>query len=259
MTFRLRSLRTALLALALLVPAARAAAAQNTVAVLYFDYDGADEPLFVLRKGLAQMIGADLTVVEKISVVERERLQEVLAELDLQQTRRMDPASGVRVGKLLGAHYLVFGTYFQLGGALQATARVVDVETGKVLYALNALGPPDDFLTVEQKLSSGLSNFFATRLPTASATSTPGGEGAKATPGGHGGSKSTTTGGSKTAVAKAPPKPPKKLDLKTAVAYSEAQDAIDRKDKATAVAKLKDVLAKEADFPLAADQLAMLN
>ncbi len=238
-----RCLPFAALALALAVPGARAAAAPPTVAVLYFDYDGADEELFVLRKGLADLIGSQIVAVETIQVVERQRLQEVLAELDLQQTRRMDPASGARVGKLLGARYLVFGSYFQLNGALSATSRVVEVETGKVLYAVSGFGPPDDAFTVQQKLSEGLKGFFEAKLP-ALAAAAP-----KAEP------RPAATSSAK----QKPVKPPARLKLKEAKDYSAALDAIDRKDKVTAVNKLKEVLASNDDFPLAAAQLAALN
>ena len=234
----------ALIALALAVPAARAAAAPPTVAVLYFDYDGADEELFVLRKGLADLIGNHLVAAPTIQVIERERLQDVLAELDLQQTRRMDSASAVRVGKLLGARYLVFGSYFQLHGALSATSRVVEVETGKVLYAVSGLGPPDDFLTVQLKLGDGLRTFFETKLPALAAASP------KAEP---------RPGGTVTARPRAAKPPPRQLKLKDAKTYAAALDAIDKKDKATAVDKLKQVLASNEDFPLAAAQLAALN
>ncbi|MGC4000873.1 MAG: CsgG/HfaB family protein [Anaeromyxobacter sp.] len=232
---------------ALLLAAARAAAAPApalpTVAVLYFDYQGPDEQLAVLRKGLAQMISADLVGLEQVTVVERDRLQEVLAELDLQHTSRIDPSTAVRVGKLLGARYLVFGSYFQLGAGLSASSRLVETETGRVLYALNASGPPGDFLAVEQKLSSGLAGFLATRLPPLP-PAPAGAAGAPAAP----------------AVQKARArKPPRKLDTATALTYSQALDAKDRNDKATAVAKLQDVLARESDFPLAADDLARLS
>jgi TolB-like protein len=213
------------------------------VAVLYFDYDGTDEELFVLRKGLAQMIGADLVSVQTIGVVERDRLQELLSELEMQHSRHFDPGTVVRIGKLLGAQYMIFGYYFQLSGVLQATARVVDTETGQHPYALNALGPPGDFLTVEQKLSAGLVNFFTTRLPVPRSPKGPS-DGENST-GGKSGERRLA--------------PPKRLDTKTAVAYSKSLEARDRKDKESQIKHLKEVLAKEPDFALAEQQLAALT
>src|SRR3954462_15487681 len=102
-----------------------------TVAILYFDYSGKDPEMGVLKKGLAQMLISDLSGMESVRLVERDRLEEVLAELKLGQTTKIDPQSAAKVGKLLGARYMVLGGYFDLMQTLRADARVVEVETGK--------------------------------------------------------------------------------------------------------------------------------
>ena len=85
------------------------------------DYAGKDEQLAVLRKGLAQILTSDLSSVQGIRLVERTRLEEVLGELKLGQNPHgpqgylLDPKSAARVGKLLGAQYMVMGGYFDLG------------------------------------------------------------------------------------------------------------------------------------------------
>src|SRR5262249_60638541 len=89
-----------------LARAAAAAAEAPTVAVLYFDYEGKDAEQALLRKGLAQMLISDLLGNEWIRVVERDRLQEVIAELKLQATNKMDQATAERGGELLGARHL---------------------------------------------------------------------------------------------------------------------------------------------------------
>src|SRR5947207_3205782 len=77
-----------------LLVAAPALAAKPTVAILYFDYDK-DDDLAQLKKGLAQMLISDLAGHDKVTLVERARLQDVLAELQLEQS--------VRYGKALEA------------------------------------------------------------------------------------------------------------------------------------------------------------
>src|SRR5215475_12839350 len=103
-----------LLPLVVVCGLARPAAAADppTVAVLYFDYEGKDADLALLRKGLAQMLISDLLGTPAIRVVERDRLQEVIAELKLQATNKIDQNTAVKAGKLLGARYLVLGGYF---------------------------------------------------------------------------------------------------------------------------------------------------
>jgi curli biogenesis system outer membrane secretion channel CsgG len=114
------------------IPCAAAALDQPTVAVLYFDYQGKNEELSVLKKGIAQMLISDLSASAAFTVVERDRLEEVLAELKLGQTKAFDPASAAKIGELLGAKFLVLGGYFDVMGTLRVDARVVEVETGRV-------------------------------------------------------------------------------------------------------------------------------
>src|SRR5262249_33568253 len=75
-------------------------ARRASVAVLYFDYGGKNEELQALRKGLAQMMITDLAEVSEITVVERTRLNDVLDELKLDRSAKIDPATASRVGKL---------------------------------------------------------------------------------------------------------------------------------------------------------------
>lgn len=151
-----------------LARAAQAAPAQApTLAVLYFDYDGKDAELALLRKGPAQMLISDLLGNESIRVVECERLQEVLAELKLQSTNKIDQTTAVKAGKLMGARYLVLGAYFDVMRQFRADARVVEVKTGRVLHSVGATGKPEDFLSLEQKLAGDLGRYFSTSLPPA--------------------------------------------------------------------------------------------
>lgn len=228
-----RSLRTwlplGLLALCLLRTAA-SADPPPTVAILYFDYTGKTQELEVLRKGLAQMLISDLSGANTIRVVERDRLEEILAELKLQTTARIDPQSAARMGKLLGARYLVLGGYFDLQGVLRVDARIVEVETGRVLKSFGSNGKSGDFLSVEQAMASDLGQWFAGNLK-ASADAP---------------------------ARKPPPRPPAALKTTTAVKYAEALAARDSGHKDKAKAALTAVLQEQPDFTLASLDLDRL-
>src|SRR2546430_2625885 len=156
-------LTRAALAMSLLVMPLCAHAAPDTrptVAVLYFDYSGKDADMAVLKKGLAQMLISDLSSIDGVRLVERDRLEEILAELKLAQSGKIDASTAAKVGKLLGARYMVLGGYFDLMDTFRADARLVEVETGKVLQSTGASGTPQDFIGVEQKLSEGLAKII---------------------------------------------------------------------------------------------------
>ena len=214
-----------------------------TLAVLYFDYTGKDEELGALRKGLAQMLISDLAGSDGVRLVERERLQEVLAELKLGRTASFDANTAAKVGKLLGAQLMVMGSYFALGSTLRADARVVEVETGRVLHSTGATGKADDFLLLEQKLGAALLSFVAT-VPKASESPVPEKRDGPA-PSGETGRRARVS-------------PPTKLHLRTALRYSKALDALDAGKKAEAKSELEAVVKEQPDFRLASLDLDKL-
>jgi len=229
-----RSFALCLFTLCLLrAAAAYAADPPPTVAVLYFDYTGKNQELEVLRKGLAQMLISDLSGSDAIRVVERDRLEDILGELKLQGSGKVDAQSAAKLGKLLGAKYLVLGGYFDLQGALRVDARIVDVETGRVLKSFGTNGKPGDFLPVEQQVAGDLGTWFGTNLPAPAAPPSK-------------------------APKKPVPKAPTALKTTTAVKYAEALSQLDRGDKDKAKATLTKVIKEQPDFTLASLDLDRL-
>ncbi len=214
-------------------PAVAKGDARPIVAVLYFDYAGQSAELEALRKGLAQMLITDLAAHDGLRVVERERLEAVLAELELGRTKKVDPATANRIGKLLNARYLVLGSYFDVMGRLRADARLVRVETGEIVTSIGAQGAPGDFLEVQAKLADALGAFFARYPAPPPAPQAP-------------------------AKPRPRPKRPKALKTAAAVQFGQALDALDQGNKDEAKATLQAVVAAQPDFALASEALDKL-
>jgi TolB-like protein len=90
-----------------------------------------------------------------LKVIERERIQWLLNELELQQQEgKVDQSTAVRTGKLLGANAVVFGSYTVFEGKMMILARVVKVETGEVILGEQVTGSPDDFFELIEDLST---------------------------------------------------------------------------------------------------------
>ncbi len=244
---RARRRGVAAAAAAVLLTSLAAIAAESppatTIGVLYFDYAGKNAELAPLSKGLAQMLISDLAAVGTVRVVERERLQAVLDEQKLGQSGKIDRRTAARIGKLLGARYLVLGSYFDALGSFRADARLVDVETGQIVKSVGANGKAEDFIRLEQALADGL-------CKAAAALPVPAGEG----------SNGEHRAGEK-GVAKSPlrrPKPPHGLKASTAVTYGKALAAADVGDRKQATTLFKSVLAEQPDFELAQRDLDKL-
>jgi TolB-like protein len=227
------------------------AAPATTIGVLYFDYAGKNAELAPLSKGLAQMLISDLAAVDTVKIVERERLQAVLDEQKLGQSGKIDNRTAARIGKLLGARYLVLGTYFDAVGAFRADARLVDVETGQIVKSVGANGKAEDFISLEQTLADGLRKAAALLPP-------PPGGGERQAPEHRTGERHDSEHGIAKPPVRRPPKPPRALRASTAVTYGKALAAADVGDRKQASTLFKSVLAEQPDFELAQRDLDRL-
>lgn len=78
------------------------------------------------------------------TVVERMQLVRVLEELHIGASSLADEQTRLRIGRLVGARFMVFGGYQVVGGTMRLDLRLVEVETGKVLKAVKKTAPSND-------------------------------------------------------------------------------------------------------------------
>lgn len=133
-----------------------AAWAGPTLAVTYFDNNTGQDRFDPLGRGLADMLITDLTNLSGVQVVERGRLNEVLAELKLQQSAFVDPKTAAAVGKGVGATWVLTGSFSAVEPQMRIDARVIEVATGKVRDASEVTGPVDEFFLLEKELASAV-------------------------------------------------------------------------------------------------------
>jgi TolB-like protein len=148
-----------------------ASSAKPIISVVYFDNLTRDPGYDVMRKGLAEMIITDLVAWDGVTVVERDRLESVLTELALQRSKAFDPATAVKVGKLMGASYSLTGSMLldQKSGRLRVDALLRSVEKGDVVIEAHVEDRPDALFDLEQALVEKLIAGLDSKL-TANAT-----------------------------------------------------------------------------------------
>lgn len=134
------------------------AEAKPVVAVLYFDnnsigkdradYDG-------LGKGIADLLITDLAGNPNVTVVERERIQQVLQEHQLIKAGAIDAQTAVDVGKIVGAQYMITGGFINTGkGQMVLTARAINVKTSQITNPEKVMSKDDDALGLVAQLSA---------------------------------------------------------------------------------------------------------
>ncbi|NLJ84291.1 MAG: hypothetical protein GX336_05225 [Halanaerobiaceae bacterium] len=107
-----------------------------------------------ILNGITQHVTDKLVKKDKIRVIERNRIAEIIKEQDFGQSGRIDPATAAEIGRILGVDYLIMGTVTHMdvkeeGGirigplsitGLKATivlsGRVVDSTTGEIVDSI---------------------------------------------------------------------------------------------------------------------------
>ena len=115
-----------------------------------------------IGEGMSEMLVTALVETGKFKVLERQQIHDVLGEQDLGDSGRVDPATAAKIGKILGARYLIYGTvnefeYSKAGGggavriggfrvgASEASAhvgmdvRIVDAVTSEILFSTRSV------------------------------------------------------------------------------------------------------------------------
>ena len=132
----------------------------KTVAISYFDNTSGTKEYDPLSKGLADMLITDLSNVKSLKIVEREKLESLLKEIELGDGKFIDPNTAQKLGKGLGAGYMLTGSFLIMGKTMRIDARLVDVGTGEVTMAEEITGEKDTFFELEKSLVDKLVTTF---------------------------------------------------------------------------------------------------
>ncbi len=131
----------------------------QTIAIMEFDNHSVgkyQEELGALSKGLADFFEYDFSKISSLKVVERDKINFILKELELQESGMIDQATAARVGKMLGAQLMVFGSITQIDGKnARMIVRVVKVETSEIIASVSKEGKPD-YVVMEKELVTDL-------------------------------------------------------------------------------------------------------
>jgi len=104
----------------------------RTVAIFPFFYRGAHSEYEPLGRALAEMLVTDLSQTDRLTVLERSRIQLLVDEMNLGQSGLVDSLTTARSGRLLGAERIVQGQIDVDDTLLRLQAAVVGTRTGSL-------------------------------------------------------------------------------------------------------------------------------
>ena len=138
--------------------AAQAAAdSRPTIAVLYLTNSALTdhESYAPLSKGMAEMLISELSQNNAIRVVERDRLQALIEEQNLQASDRVDKETAITMGKTLGAGHLLMGSFvIDQRQNIRIDLRAVNTETSAIEYVQTVTGKSDRLLELVIELGA---------------------------------------------------------------------------------------------------------
>ncbi|MBI5573616.1 MAG: hypothetical protein HY919_03575 [Elusimicrobia bacterium] len=105
---------------------------KGTIAVLNFKNNSPNKNWNYMESAVAEIFTSNLAGNSDFKVIEREKLNKILEEQKLNQSGIVDENTAVKIGKILGAIDIVFGSITQLGKTIIITARVIKIETGEI-------------------------------------------------------------------------------------------------------------------------------
>ncbi len=103
------------------------------IAVLDFQNLTGREEMKFLEKAISEILITDLTLCDKITIVERSRMQDVLDEMQLALSGVIDEETAVEIGTMAGANAILVGSITVGGEMYRIDSRLVDVATAEVL------------------------------------------------------------------------------------------------------------------------------
>ena len=118
------------------------------VAIIDFEDLNTKSQELNLGKVLSEMLTVEILKSGEYEVVERNQLKGVMRELRLGLAGIIDSSSAKEVGRILGADAIIGGSITEVGNFFNISARVIDVETARILIAEEKEIKQDELITV---------------------------------------------------------------------------------------------------------------
>jgi len=125
----------------------------RTLAVMNFTNRNPGDGWDWLEKGLADMLITDLSKSASLVIVERDRMAELLRELELAERGIVDASTAGRVGRICKVDWVLFGSFIKQGDQIKIEAHIVEVETGRLLRVEWVEGKASALFALEKELA----------------------------------------------------------------------------------------------------------
>ena len=143
---------------------AKQAVSTPPIAMADFIVNSANPSFAYLGKGFSEIIAFELMKSPGVKLVDREKRNQILKEMEFSMTGLTDPKSEIKMGRLLAVRYLVSGSITDMAGSLLVSLSMVDVESGAVVWKDQTTQPGGKYAYIGAYFSKSILKYFQTLL-----------------------------------------------------------------------------------------------
>ena len=131
-----------------------------TLAISDFQINTENPKNKFLGKGFAEIVGFELGKAKTIRLVDREKRNAALEEMEFSLSGIADEANQIQVGKLLSVRYLVYGSITDMGEELLFNLKMLDVETSQIVWNDQLVESPSKYSYIGTYFARSLLSYF---------------------------------------------------------------------------------------------------
>jgi|GEM_PF-446280 len=124
-----------IMALFLIIPLFLAAQDPMQIAVMDFKNLTGQADLQFLAEAVPEILITDLSISTQLVIVERDRLEQLLREMQLSLSGVIDTSTAAEIGAMLGAESILTGSILYAGDRYRIDARLIEVQSSAVVLA----------------------------------------------------------------------------------------------------------------------------
>ncbi|MCI0604312.1 tetratricopeptide repeat protein [bacterium] len=132
----------------------------QSIVILPFSNESKTQQIYWLGEGFAESLSEEM-LLKNAYVLQRPERKAAFDELRLPYVGHVSRATMLKIGRNLGADYIVFGTYNLEQKNLKVEARVIRTSSSKLSTPIQAAGSLDQLYHVQTALKKGLKGYFS--------------------------------------------------------------------------------------------------
>ena len=135
---------------------------KSPIAILEFQNTSKIKELDPLVEGYRNIMTSELSSDpdSPFKILERAKIDEIYKELELNQSDYIDEKTAQKMGKGIGAKYILSGSFLDFEDQFRIDTRLLEVESGEVIISKGINGQLDDFLEIADSTAKILNRYI---------------------------------------------------------------------------------------------------